>query len=88
MKKIIPYLFIFIVVLIPLIIGKLIVLPINLGNIAGSESDWLLFWATYIGASATAIMAWLTYKMFRQNKELLDAQNQYPADFWSYLTFD
>ncbi|MDP3451503.1 MAG: hypothetical protein Q8R90_00985 [Bacteroidales bacterium] len=74
MRKLIPYLFIFIIVLIPFIIGKLIVLPIDLGNIAGNESDWLLFWATYLGASATAIMALLTFKMFRQNKELLDAQ--------------
>ncbi|MCE5321414.1 MAG: hypothetical protein LLF93_09995 [Bacteroidales bacterium] len=76
MRKMYPYLLILIIVLLPLIIGKLIVSksPIDLGNIAGSESDWLLFWATYIGASATAIMAWLTYKMFRQNKDLLDAQ--------------
>jgi len=74
LKKLIPYLFIFIVVLIPFIIGKLIVLPFDLGNIAGTESDWLLFWATYLGASATAIMAWLTYKMFSQNKALLNAQ--------------
>ncbi|MHC1780438.1 MAG: hypothetical protein AB9922_09385 [Bacteroidales bacterium] len=74
MKKLIPFLLIFIIVLIPFIIGKLIILPIDMGNIAGNESDWLLFWATYLGASATAIMAWLTYKMFQQNKDLLDAQ--------------
>ncbi len=74
MRKIYPYLLILVIVLLPFIIGKLIVSPIYIGNIAGSESDWLLFWATYIGASATAIMAWLTYKMFRQNKDLLDAQ--------------
>lgn len=76
MRKIYQYLLILIIVLLlfPFIIGKLIVLPTYLGNIPGSESDWLLFWATYIGASATAIMAWLTYKMFRQNKDLLDAQ--------------
>lgn len=74
MRKIYPYLLILVIGLLPFIIGKLIVSPIDIGNIAGSESDWLLFWATYIGASATAIMAWLTYKMFRQNKDLLDAQ--------------
>ncbi len=74
MRKIYQYLLILIIVFLPFIIGKLIISPINIGNIAGSESDWLLFWATYIGASATAIMAWLTYKMFRQNKDLLDAQ--------------
>jgi hypothetical protein len=74
MKKFYPYLLVLIIVLLPFIIGKLILLPNYLGTIAGSESDWLLFWATYIGASATAIMAFLTYKMFRQNKELLDAQ--------------
>lgn len=74
MKKLIPFLLIFIIVLIPFIIGKLIILPIDMGNIAGNESDWLLFWATYLGASATAIMAWLTYKMFQQNKDLLDTQ--------------
>lgn len=75
MRKIYPYLLILVIGLLPFIIGKLIVSPIDIGNIAGSESDWLLFWATYIGASATAIMACLTYKMFRQNKELLNDQN-------------
>lgn len=76
MRKIYPYLLILIIVLLlfPFIIGKLIVLPIDLGNIAGSESDWLLFWATYIGTSATAFMVWLTYEILCQNKNLMDSQ--------------
>lgn len=83
MRKIYPYLLILIIVLLlfPFIIGKLIVLPIDLGNIAGSESDWLLFWATYIGAFATAIMVWFTYKMLKQNKELWEAERRGVLDF-------
>ena len=62
----------------PLLINVIIVQnpPLGISKIAGDESDWLVFWATYIGASATAIMAWLTYSMFKQNKLVLDSQQQ------------
>ena len=66
------------VITFPLLINVIIVqkTPLWVSSIAGDESDWLMFWATYIGASATAIMAWLTYNMFKQNKFLLDSQQQ------------
>lgn len=78
MKKLKLY-FIFTVIaliLFPFLIGKLIIIPYYLGEIAGSPADWLLFWGTYIGALATAIMAWLTYKMLCLNEKLMKSQEE------------
>lgn len=77
MKKFYPYLIFLAIalVIIPLIIGKLVIIPSFLGSFAGSAADWLLFWGTYIGALATAIMAWLTYKILRQNEKLIKSQD-------------
>lgn len=63
-------------IIIPFVIGKLIIIPNYLGEIAGSPADWLLFWGTYIGALATAIMAWLTYKILCLNERLMKSQEE------------
>ena len=63
-------------ILIPFIIGKMIIIPCYLGEIAGNPADLLLFWGTYIGALATAIMAWLTYKILCLNERLMKSQEE------------
>lgn len=39
-------------------------------GVAGEGKDWLLFWGAYISSIATAIMAFLTYRIIKQNDDV------------------
>lgn len=39
-------------------------------GVVGEGRDWLLFWGAYISSIAAAIMAFLTYRIVRQNEDV------------------
>lgn len=62
-----------IIVTIPIAINFILIIPTPVPNrlLVGTISDWLGFWAVYLGASATFVMVFITYKTIKQNDTLI-----------------
>lgn len=59
-----------IIAIIPLLINYFIQKPAFF-PIVGEPINWLMFWPTYLGAVASSVMIFVTYKTLKQNKDQL-----------------
>jgi len=68
----------FILVTIPIAINFILVIPAPVPNklVVGTMSDWLGFWAVYLGVLATLVMVFITYKTIKQNDKLIAQNNE------------
>lgn len=80
MKNLIKHywLVLLIIVTIPIVINFILIIPAPVPNklVVGTMSDWLGFWAVYLGASATFAMVFVTYKTIKQNDKLIAQNNE------------
>ena len=63
--------FIAAIVLIPILLNWLIQWQ-SFFEFVGEDTDWLMFWVTYISAIASFAMVFITWRTLQQNKEQLN----------------
>ena len=63
--------FIAVIVLIPILLNWLIQWQ-SFFEFVGKDTDWLMFWVTYISAIASFAMVFITWRTLQQNKEQLN----------------
>lgn len=56
-----------IILIIPVLVNILALIPVPENWVAGRPNDWIQFWATNIGASASALMVYMTKRSIENN---------------------
>lgn len=67
------YYFLIVFIVVPILINIVVISKNPFGwTVAGNESDWITFWASYISSIASFAMVLITFETLEQNKKQFD----------------
>lgn len=67
------YFFLIVFIAVPILINVVVISKNPFGwTVAGSESDWITFWASYISSIVSFAMVLITFETLEQNKKQFD----------------